>query len=77
MRRLLATGLVAAAMLTAVGCNHHNLRCDGPECGYDECTDGGCAPVAAPAPPQAAGHYAYPYYTLKGPRDFLYSPPAQ
>ena len=81
--------LVAAILLFSTsGClnqqvNRPNSPCGGGQCGglLGGLLDGGkaCggrqqAPEIAPAGPPTAA-YAYPYYTLHGPRDFLLNNP--
>jgi hypothetical protein len=68
-----------------VGCQHHNLARRG--CGNPYCDR--CGQLAATVPPRVAHGYeqqigpagpptaavAYPYYTVRGPRDFLLNNP--
>ena len=51
--------------------------CRCPFCGGWRCADGQCCeeqPAAAPGP--ATGAVTYPYYTVRGPRDFLAKNPS-
>lgn len=73
MKRMLLGMVVTAALLTAgVGC-----RCRGGLCGNGACEGGACADASGGTAfgpyGQSAnmGHVAYPYYTVRGPRDFL------
>ncbi|GIW93475.1 MAG: hypothetical protein KatS3mg110_1516 [Pirellulaceae bacterium] len=83
MRRWLVLTLLVA-LPGWVGCQHHNLArrgCGNPYC--DRCGAMAQVPPRLPpgyqqqvgpaGPPTAA--VAYPYYTLRGPRDFLASQP--
>lgn len=84
MRRMLLV-LAALVVMGGVGCNHHNLvnercsSCNGhnarsadyvphlPHQGHQgQQGNGGGGMGGGPA-----GAYAYPYYTTRGPRDFL------
>ncbi len=77
--------LLAAAMIVgSSGCCSLNPFCNGggketagcatcggggPLLGRRGCADGGCEVAYQPGPPTA--QVANPYYTLRGPRDFL------
>jgi len=83
MKRTLLVLAVAAVSFVAAGCRHHNLA-GGPYCG--RCGGMASRPsipeglpvgyqreICPPGPPSAAT--AYPYYTVRGPRDFLQNDP--
>jgi len=70
-------------------CPETGRSCDPEDCGYGACNGrcagtGGCAPTCAdgcgdcgyfnPGPP--TGAVTYPYYTVRGPRDFLMKSPS-
>ena len=77
--------LLAAAMIVgSSGCRSLNPLCRGGDneaagcasgggggrlLGRGGCADGGCDVGYQPGPP--TGQVAYPYYTTRGPRDFL------
>jgi hypothetical protein len=84
MKRLFLA-LLAALSLTAIGCQHHSMA--GRGCGNaycDRCGGVGQSQVPrlphgaeqqmGPAGPATAA-YGYPYYTTRGPRDFLMANP--
>ena len=73
--------VTTAALLTGIGCSHHNLN------GCNSCGDDAVPAPAqvgrlphhfeqpqGPAGPPSAS-YAYPYYTTRAPRDFLMDNP--
>lgn len=74
MKRFLILAAALALVWPAAGCNHHNLCGSGGGCGPGGCAGSDVVDPATVGMPQAPGHVTYPYYTLKGPRDFLYSP---
>jgi hypothetical protein len=78
MKRFLMLTAALALVWPAAGCSHHNLcgggGCGGGGCGLGGCGDSNVVESAELGMPQAPGHVVYPYYTLKGPRDFLYTP---
>ncbi len=76
--------LLLVGLTSGLGCQHHNLArhgCGNPHC--DRCGPMVQVPPRLPhgyqqqvgpaGPPTAA--VAYPYYTLRGPRDFLAAQP--
>ncbi len=76
MRRLLAAALLTTVLASSSGCGlldrmFHCRVPGGPACGpgCNTCGDVGYAP----GPP--VGTVTYPYYTTRGPRDFLASNP--
>jgi len=88
MKRALMLLAVVATLLGVTGCEHHRHTvrhgCGNPYC--DRCGDGmagthvprlphGYAEEEGPAGP-ATAQYAYPYYTIRGPRDFLVNEPS-
>ena len=77
---------VAAALLSIGGCYHHNLASNGchPSCSH--AGHSGAPTYVAPLPhgyldDRLGPHgpptptYAYPYYTVRAPRDFLLNDP--
>jgi hypothetical protein len=88
MKRVLMLLAVVAALLGVTGCHHHRHTvrqgCGNPYC--DRCGGGsagtrvphlphGYADEMGPAGP-ATAQTAYPYYTVRGPRDFLVNEPS-
>jgi hypothetical protein len=88
MKRALMLLAMVATLLGVTGCEHHRHMvrhgCGNPYC--DHCGGCGNSTRAAqvplgygqqtdPAGPQTA-QYAYPYYTIRGPRDFLLNEPS-
>lgn len=78
MKRLLVVVLVATVVSSSTGClliDHlFHCRLPGGHCGPAACATCGPAYDAAPAGPPTAA-VTYPYYTTRGPRDFLASDP--
>jgi hypothetical protein len=87
MKRTIFVLLSAMALAVTTGCLHRQARhggCASEGCAVEGCAvEPSCAAVAPaqpqceqacedpqPAPPQV-GTVAYPYYNLRGPRDFL------
>jgi hypothetical protein len=74
MKRALFTLLAAGLIAGTAGCAHDQMHgscpqnCD-PRLGHST----GAPDVFAPGPP--TGAITYPYYTVRGPRDFLASDP--
>ena len=88
MKRVLLLLALVATSLGVTGCEHHrhSLRhgCGNPYC--DHCGNGhngtraaqvphGYAQQMGPPGP-ATAQVAYPYYTIRGPRDFLVNEPS-
>jgi hypothetical protein len=91
MKRTIFVILAAFMLAATTGCLHRQCREKGCSAeGCSACTveptcDPGCAPVkekcvrapvAPPDPGPPTGAVAYPYYNLRGPRDFLARNPA-
>lgn len=94
MKRVWITLAVAALLLGANGCHHHNVArnsCGNGACGTAGQCGNGCGALAhrggvpphlphgyqhqiGPAGPPTA-QVAYPYYTIRGPRDFFLNEP--
>ena len=87
MKRALMLLAVVASLLGVTGCHHHRHMvrqgCGNPYC--DHCGGGmgthvprlphGYAEQTDPSGP-ATAQTAYPYYTIRGPRDFLVNEPS-
>ena len=89
MKRGLFVLLALVAIGVVTGCTQCPTACNGgdpciqncgrsahcwPPCGAFPCGHGRAAPAAQPQQPVAA--VTYPYYTLRGPRDFLQREPS-
>ena len=68
MKRFLTLAAAATLVASSVGCclTGHGKRSVQPGC-----EDGQCAAAAVPQQAPSMGQVAYPYYTIRGPRDFL------
>lgn len=72
-RMLLGTVLMTGLLTAGLGCCGTGGLCGAGGCfggshgGSDDCASGQCGAQAQ----QQMGHVAYPYYTVRGPRDFL------
>lgn len=89
MKRVVLTLALAGVSLLGTGCEHHNLARNGGR--HGACPPAGsaaCYPKPAHIPVLPHGYeqqtgpagpptatYAYPYYTIRGPRDFLLNNP--
>jgi hypothetical protein len=81
MKRTIFVLLAVVALAATTGCLHRQARKGGCEAGGCSCTAASAVdpaqhcekaceqPVADPGP--QVGAVAYPYYNLRGPRDFL------
>ncbi len=76
MKRILFAALMMSMVGMSTGCRCFN-KCDdcGPCCGLfkKHCGRGAVEEAYAPGPP--VGQVTYPYYTNRGPRDFLVDNP--